>query len=285
VTTLQEADRECRRLLRHYENFTVASRLAPRAVRRHLARLYAYCRTTDDLGDESPDRDTAVRRLHEWREMVEAMLRGEPAQHPVLVAFAETVRAANIPGDLPLRLIDANIQDQRVVSYQSFDELRAYCARSADPVGRMVLLLHGVGGEDAVRCSDDVCTGLQLANFVQDVSVDAAKGRTYLLQSEIAAHGVVGATRCMAQRAGELLQSGRELERMVRGRLRLQLALYRCGGEAILDAVARQRFDTRTRRPVVSRMARLQVLLRATAASVAPAHRSPAAQRRLAGDG
>ncbi|MBV8300301.1 MAG: squalene synthase HpnC [Candidatus Dormibacteraeota bacterium] len=265
---LRDADLYCRRLLRHYENFTVASKLAPRHVRRHLTRIYAFCRTTDDLGDETGDREQALQLLTAWRERVSATFDEITQRDPVLRALSATVRECSLDRTPFLDLIDANLQDQSVSSYADWAALHGYCVRSAAPVGRMVLRVFGVDDERALSLSDDVCIGLQLANFVQDVSVDASRGRVYLLQEDVRRLGEVGATRAMAQRARTLLQSGRELEGMVGGRLRLQLALYRCGGEAILDAVAACGHDTRRRRPVVTSTARLRVLRRALAASL-----------------
>jgi squalene synthase HpnC len=253
---LAAADEYCRHLLRHYENFTVASRLTPRALRRDLTRVYAFCRSTDDLGDESGDATLAVRRLTEWRSETEALFGGSAPLHPVLVALAPTIKRHALDAQPFLDLIDANLQDQRVSSYADWDALLGYCRLSAAPVGRMVLRLFSIDDSRAVALSNDVCIGLQLANFAQDVSVDARRGRTYLLQRDIRGTGVVGATRAMCERARALLQSGRELETIAPLRLRLQLALYRLGGEAILDAIASVGYDTQARRPVVSRSSR-----------------------------
>jgi len=262
---LRAADAHCMRLLRHYENFTVASRLTPARLRRDLARVYAFCRTTDDLGDDTGDAALATEKLRQWRAAVEAMFAGAPVDDPVLIALSVTVRRHALPAEPFLGLIDANLQDQRVSAYEDWPALLGYCRLSAAPVGRMVLGLFGVHDARAEALSDDVCIGLQLANFAQDVSVDGARGRTYLLQEEIRAHGDVGATRAMCERARGLLASGRELETMVRGRLRVQLSLYRLGGEAILDAVAAQGFDTRQRRPALSGRARVGIMARALA--------------------
>ena len=259
VTGLDAADAYCRELLRHYENFTVASRLSPRSLRRDLTRVYAFCRYTDDLGDESGDRDLATRRLTRWRDDVEESFERGERTHPVLVALAETVRRTGLDAQPFLDLIDANLQDQRVATYEDWPALRAYCTHSAAPVGRMVLRVFGIDDPAAAALSDDVCIGLQLANFAQDVSVDARLGRTYLLQCEIREHGDEGAVRLMCERARALLASGRELETLAPARLRVQLALYRLGGEAILDAVAACGYRTATRRPVVDTPARLRI--------------------------
>jgi phytoene synthase len=255
----READALCVRMARrHYENFSVASLVAPRSLRLHLARIYAYCRTTDDLGDESGD--GALWRLQLWQSEVEALFEGRPPVHPVLVALAGTVGRFQIPAEPFLDLIAANVQDQRVAGYASWEELEAYCMLSAAPVGRMVLRLFEVADPRAVPLSDDVCVGLQLANFAQDVAVDRGKGRTYLIQSELDRLGLPGAVEAMCERALGLLRSGHELERLAMpARLRLQLSLYRRGGEAIIEAIRRDGFRTDLRRPEVSAATKLRL--------------------------
>ena len=247
---LVHADAFCRRLARrHYENFTVASAVLPADLRVHLARIYAYCRVTDDLGDESRS-DT---RLQMWRAEVTAALTGEAVPtHPVLLALRETVTACAIPVQPFVDLISANLQDQRVTAYASWPDLEAYCLLSAAPVGRMVLAVLGIRGPRAEQLSDSVCIGLQLANFAQDVAVDARLGRRYLPADDVAALGVHGAVRALCQRAEAMLQAGCELEAMTTGRLRAQLAMYRLGGTAILDAIRRASFRTDAVRPAVT---------------------------------
>ncbi len=256
----READALCLRMARrHYENFSVASLLVPRRLRLHLARIYAYCRTTDDLGDESGG--DALWRLQRWQSEVEAMFQGRPPVHPVLVALAGTVRRFEIPPEPFLDLIAANLQDQRVSAYATWEELRDYCMLSAAPVGRMVLRLFEVADPRAVPLSDDVCIGLQLANFAQDVAVDRGKGRTYLIQSELERLGLPGAVEAMCARARQLLGSGRELEGLpMPRRLRLQLSLYRQGGEAIIEAIRRDGFRTDRSRPQVATATKLRLV-------------------------
>jgi squalene synthase HpnC len=253
LTELHAADVYCRYLAgRHYENFSVASLILPSALRLHLARIYAFCRTTDDLGDESGP--SALPRLELWREQVHQCFDGAPDPvHPVLLALRRTVAAFDLPPQPFLDLIAANVQDQRVSAYDTWDELRQYCLLSAAPVGRLVLRVFGVRDPHAGTLSDDVCIGLQLANFAQDVAVDRAKGRLYLPQADLCAQGLQGAVRATCERAERLLASGRELEEMVPSRLRVQLALYRLGGLAILSSIHRMDYRTDQERPHVSR--------------------------------
>ncbi len=232
------------------------------ATRRDLARIYAFCRTTDDLGDESPD-GSALARLERWQNEVEALFAGVPPVHPVLVALQQTVAGREIPAQPFLDLIAANVQDQRVARYATWEELVGYCRLSAAPVGRMVLRVFGVNGPEAEGLSDDVCIGLQLANHAQDVRRDAAIGRRYLVDSDVAASGAIGAAKAMVSRARTLLSSGESLERMVPRALRLQLALYRLGGLAICNAIEAIGYKTEDERPSVSATTKVSLVARA----------------------
>lgn len=261
------ADAYCWQLAcRHYENFLIASRLLHGLIRRDLARIYAYARTTDDLGDESGTQ--ALARLQRWRDEVVVLFSGGRPNHPVLIALGETIARRRLPAQPFLDLIQANVQDQTVTRYDTWPELHAYCMLSAAPVGRLVLRVFGLDGRSVEQWSDDVCIGLQLANFAQDVSVDARKGRVYLLQADLAAGGTVGATRAHCERARTLLSSGQALEAVAPWPLSLQLALYRLGGLAILDAIERLGYRTDLRRPRVTRAAKVLVLAHAFRRSV-----------------
>ena len=281
VISLDAADAYCRQLVKQYENFTVASRLSPRSLRRDLTRVYAFCRFTDDLGDESGDRAIAMRRLRRWRDETRESFDHDERTHPVLVALADTVHRFQLEAQPFVDLIDANIQDQRVDKYYDWPALRGYCSHSATPVGRIVLRLFGIREPAAVTLSDNVCIGLQLANFAQDVSVDKRLGRTYLLQSDIREQGIEGATRSMCDRARALLASGVALEVLAPPRLRVQLALYRLGGEAILDAIAKAGYQTAAHRPSVDRAARVRIIAAALSAGVrgGEAHAAPVPAR------
>lgn len=257
------ADNYCRYLTRHhYENFWVASLFAPREARVHLQRLYAYCRTTDDFGDESGD--AAGDRLALWRDDLErCFASGQIPLHPILLALADSIATHKLPPAPFFDLIAANLQDQRVNEYETWDDLRAYCQLSAAPVGRLVLRIFSIASPRLDALSDDVCIGLQLANFAQDVSVDRTKGRTYLLQSDLRERGQTGAIEAMCARAADLLDSGYELEEAVDGALRRQLALYRMGGQAILRAIADTGYRTDLKRPEVPRAVKFGLLAKA----------------------
>jgi squalene synthase HpnC len=261
--SLAAADAYCRNLTKHhYENFIVASGFVAADIRRDLSRVYAFCRTTDDFGDESANREEALERLARWREDLAAMFEGREPVHPVLVALRETAVKKHMSPQPFFDLIEANVLDQRVNVYESWAELDGYCRLSAAPVGRMVLEVFGVTDPRAPVLSDDVCIGLQLANHAQDVKRDAEIGRRYLLGEDLAECGTAGAVRALVERARTLLDSGRALEAMVPRALRLQLRLYRLGGQAICGAIEHLEYRTDVERPTVSGRDKMGILLR-----------------------
>jgi squalene synthase HpnC len=264
LTELQTADAYCRYLTRrHYENFFVVSLFLPRAVRTHLTRIYGFCRTTDDYGDESgagTQRNHGLERLQDWGAQVRAAFAGHAPIHPVLIALAPTAEQCRIPEDLFLDLIQANIQDQTTDRYAHWEELRRYCMLSAAPVGRMVLRVFGIADPVADALSDDVCIGLQLANHAQDVKRDAARGRAYVLQEVVERAGMREAVRDLCDRAEKLLDSGRMLENMVPFNLRAQLALYRLGGLEVVRSIRMMGYRTDEWRPSVSTATKLRLM-------------------------
>lgn len=267
LAELESANAYCRLLARrHYENFTVVSMLLRGQIALDLMRIYAYCRTTDDLGDESGD--AALERLDRWRGEVTDLFAGKAPVHPVLIALRETISLCRLGAQPFTDLIAANVQDQHVATYESWPELQSYCELSAAPVGRMVLAAFGMDGLRARALSDDVCIGLQLANHAQDVARDAARGRCYLLQSDLRLSGTAFAVRALCDRARTLLASGVELEAMAPFMLRVQLALYRLGGFAIVSAIERGGYTTDVVRPRVSKPVKAALLLRACLGSL-----------------
>ncbi len=208
---------------------SVASKVVPGRVRMDLMRFYGFCRTTDDFGDESESAKAALSRLARWREETQALFAGASPVHPVLIALRETVSHYGLDKQPFLDLIAANEQDQRVHSYATWPQFEAYCMLSAAPVGRVVLRFFGIANSATEKLSDDVCIGLQLANHAQDVSRDAEIGRRYLLDEDVRTRGLRGAVHALVDRARALLASGKTLEALAPGPLRLQLALYRLG--------------------------------------------------------
>ena len=189
--SLAEAQEYCRRLARsHYENFSVATWFLPQRLRQHFFNIYAYCRISDDLGDEVGDPQASLQLLDAWEAELDACYRGNP-RHPVFVALAETVRKFEIPQKPFADLLKAFRQDQTVTRYETFDDVLGYCRNSANPVGHLVLYLCGYRDSERQGLSDFTCTALQLANFWQDVSVDYSKGRIYLPLEDLRRYGVV----------------------------------------------------------------------------------------------
>src|SRR5258708_655237 len=192
--TLEEARAYCKQLAEsHYENFHVASWFLPKALRPHFYSIYAYCRISDDLGDEVGDKGAALALLDLWGRELDACYEGR-ARHPVFVALRETIRARSIPKEPFADLLAAFRQDQTVTRFATMQDVFGYCRYSANPVGRLVLYACGEVSEEKFRLSDATCTALQLANFWQDVRVDYAKGRVYLPQEDMQRFGVTEAT-------------------------------------------------------------------------------------------
>lgn len=267
----------------HYENFNVVSWLLPRRLHQHFYNVYAYCRWSDDLGDEVPDRARALRLLAAWEQ--ELRLIYEPGcapAHPVLIALGETIRANDIPIKPFTDLLRAFRQDQVVDHYATWDDVLDYCVYSANPVGRLVLYLCGYRDEERQRLSDFTCTALQLANFWQDVSRDLEKGRVYIPLEALAAHGLsvgditarrfderyVLLMKSLIARTRELFAAGLPLAPRVDATLRVDIELFSRGGLAILDAIERSGYNTLERRPALTKWTQLRLLARALGAKV-----------------
>lgn len=277
--TLEEAQAWCRHLATtHYENFHVATWFLPRKVRPHFESIYAYCRVADDLGDEVDDPAVAMRLLDAWGSMLnECYDTPERSFHPVFVALHETVRECGVPRELFADLLVAFRMDQVKTAYETWDELLEYSHYSANPVGRMVLWVCGYREESLALLSDKVCTALQLANFWQDVTEDADRGRRYIPAVDMERFGVedgqiegrvftpeFGAMiRSLVVRTREMLHEGGVISSHVDKELAVTLDLFRKGGDAILDGITKANFDVLRGRPVVSKAKKLGLLARA----------------------
>jgi len=243
------------------ENFPVGSILFPRALRPHVRALYCYARLVDELGDAYEGDRLAA--LDELEAQVALTFEGEPAW-PVLRNVQPTVRAFDLPREPFLRLIEANRIDQRVSGYETWADLKRYCAHSADPCGRLVLgVLRGLGDAELVAASDSVCTGLQLVNFLQDVPRDLELGRVYLPAEDRRRFGdpaldrpseeLRALLRFEAERAEGLLRAGDLLRARIGGRLGRAVGLFARGGLAALEALESAGWDIFTQRPKPSR--------------------------------
>jgi squalene synthase HpnC len=272
--SLEEAYSYCRRLARtHYENFSVATWFLPRHLRQHLFNVYAYCRISDDLGDETGDRTTSLALLDQWEDELNACYQGG-SRHPVFVALATTIREFGIPQQTFADLLKAFRQDQSVTRYASFEDLLAYCRYSANPVGHLVLHVCGYSDPERQQLSDLTCTALQLANFWQDVSVDYGKGRIYLPLEDLQRYGVTEAViaqgnntpefrqlmRYEVERAREYFARGSRLVGKVNRGLAIDLELFTRGGQEVLQAIERQDYAVLGNRPSISKLRKLRLL-------------------------
>jgi squalene synthase HpnC len=259
------------------ENFPVASRVLPRSDREHLLAVYGFARLVDELGDSAPgDRMQAL----DWLEAELGAAYEGRAEHPLMQRLARTVAACELPRGPCERLIEANRVDQRVSRYATWEQLRGYCALSANPVGEIVLGIFGLATPARVKLSDSICTALQLAEHCQDVAEDHAAGRIYLPQEDLARFGCaeveLGAPSAGAplravlafevERGRGLLARGAPLIDTLRGRERLAVAAFHAGGSAALDAIERADYDVLAGAPKASTARRLRALVAVLAA-------------------
>jgi squalene synthase HpnC len=301
--SLQEAQQYCSRLAHsHYENFSVVTWFLPKHLHQHFYNVYAYCRISDDLGDEVGDPQQSLALMDEWEselnatylslvetrprdvrqdvEKLQAELPGRNQvgpRHPVFIALRETIRECDIPRKPFADLLTAFRQDQTTPRYPTFDDVLGYCQNSANPVGHLVLYLCGYRDPERQKLSDYTCTALQLANFWQDVAVDYGKGRIYLPLEDLAKYGVseddiaqrratpafLEMMKFEVARARQWFQMGLPLAKMVDKHLALDIELFSRGGLEILNAIERQRYDMLQRRPVISRPRKFWLLARA----------------------
>jgi squalene synthase HpnC len=275
--TLAEAREWCRRLTEtHYENFHVSSWFLPKRLREHFHAIYAYCRVSDDLGDETGDCEQGLALLDLWGRELDACYRGE-TRHPVFVALAETIRECEIPKQPFADLLVAFRRDQRAVRMETMAEVLDYCHYSANPVGQLVLYVCGYRDAERFRLSDFTCTALQLANFWQDVGNDYERDRIYFPQEDMRRLGVTEAMiaerrftaefrelmRYEVEYARDLMRRGLPLIGMVDRELAIDLDLFSRGGLEILDAIEAQGYDVLRARPAISKSRKAALLLRA----------------------
>ncbi len=272
---------DCERLAAtHYENFRVLSWFLPRALRLHFSSVYAFCRHTDDLGDEGAATPTErLALLDAWeRDLRRCFAPDGQPQHPYLIALRETIWRFNLPAEPFTRLIEANRMDQRVNRYPTYADLLHYCAHSANPVGRLVLMLYGYRDVECQRRSDAICTALQLTNFWQDVARDyQERRRIYLPLEDMArfgyserelAQGKAGpAFRVLlafeVERARAHFDEGMPLLTQLDGMPRRVVGLFALGGLEVLAAIERCNYDVFSRRPTLSRRRMLWLMMRA----------------------
>jgi squalene synthase HpnC len=282
--SLDEARAWCKHLAEsHYENFNVASWFLPKELRPHFHAIYAYCRVSDDLGDEvgSPAQGRAL--LDFWGHELDACYEGR-TRHPVFVALAETIKECSIPKAPFADLLVAFRQDQAVTRYETIEDVLGYCHYSANPVGRLVLAVCGEQTEENFRLSDATCSALQLANFWQDVRQDYARGRIYIpkkdmkffgVPEEYLAEGIVtpefrGLMRCEVDYARSLFEQGLPLIGAVNRGLAIDLDLFSRGGLEILRAIEQRDYDVLSSRPAISKSRKMTLMLRAVSSKLLP---------------
>lgn len=265
--TLEAAYRFCERMASsHYENFPVASRFMPAHLRKHVAAIYAFARTADDFADEPRFEGRRIEALDAWQAMLEACYRRE-VEHPVFAALHDTVRRHNIPIGPLQALLTAFRMDQSKHSYAAHRDVLGYCVYSANPVGQLVLYIHGHREPSLHRFSDEICSALQIANFLQDLSVDIPRGRFYLPEEDMVHFGVrhedLRAARhtvefkelmafCTA-RVRTMFIRGRPLVRQVSPGLSMELDAIWRGGMKILDRIEALDYEVLDRRPTLGK--------------------------------
>jgi len=257
----------------HYENFSVVSMLVPRNLRKHFYAVYAFCRFTDDLGDEAEgDR---IDHLDAFEvEMMRAW--GSGARHPIAVAIGATAQEFPLDPEDFRKLIEANRIDQHKTSFATYDELLDYCEHSANPVGHMVLALYGIDDVRRKKLAGATCTALQLTNFWQDIARDLMKGRVYIPAEDMERfrysrrdleRGVVDRRyRALmafeAERTRVLYREGLKLLPLLPDVARHQVELFSEGGMFVLEKIERAGFDVFRRRPELSKAAKLAFVAR-----------------------
>ena len=252
----------------HYENFPVASWLAPASLRPAIVAIYHFARAADDIADEGDaDAKERLAELDRYDAMLDRIEKGERPGEPPFASLTDAIREQALPMTPFRGLLSAFRQDVIKTRYVNFAELLDYCSRSANPIGRLLLHLYRIDGPERVRQSDAICSGLQLANFWQDIALDWRKGRVYLPQDEMLAHDVseehIASGRCdgrwraliafEVQRTRAMLESGRALADALPFRLRLELRMVVAGGLRILRSIDSVDGDIFRRRPVLTR--------------------------------
>ena len=274
--TVPQAFQFCERLTHeHYENFPVASLMVPREKRPYICAIYSFARIADDYADE-PGLSTAERidSLTDWEEQLIDSYRGH-VQHPVFVALQETVNRFEMPIELFSDLLAAFRSDVTTHRYETFDEVLGYCENSANPVGRIILLLFNYRSEATMELSDSICTALQLTNFWQDVSVDLEKDRVYIPLDDIREFGyseeelldrsyspAFKDLMCFqVDRTQQMFQEGKPLLSQVGRDLNLELRLTWTGGMKILRKIEKDDYNVLSHRPKLSTFDKASLLI------------------------
>jgi squalene synthase HpnC len=284
---LKDARAWCRQLVHEqYENFSVLSSLVPHELRDDFAAVYAFCRWADDLGDEAGSPQRSLELLSWWRDELDCCYRGEP-RHPVFTALAETIDRHDLPRKPFEDLIGAFEQDQTVTRYDSWDQLLGYCRGSADPVGRLVLMLMGEPRtEQMFTPSDRICTALQLTNHWQDVCRDILeRDRIYLprelIEIDDFEQRLIGSARqryavdqeflgesrklikACVDRTWTLFEQGEPLLERVQRDHRPIISLFTLGGQHVLRRIESWNYETVLHRPELGKTTKVLLVAQA----------------------
>ena len=274
VSSIEDAKLFCKKLATsHYENFLVSTLFLPKPLRQHFYNLYAYCRISDDLGDEIGNPAKSLQLLDWWEGELTALYSGH-AHHAVFIALAETVEKFDIPIAPFRNLLTAFRQDQITTRYETFEDVQGYCVNSANPVGHLVLYLSGYKDEQRQKLSDYTCTALQLANFWQDIVRDYEKDRIYIPLEDMRKFDVTeeqikfriftpqfaDLMKYQVERTFTLFQKGEALLDLVDRRVKLDIAMFSQGGTEVLKRIQKQGYDTLSSRPSISKNRQLAML-------------------------
>lgn len=276
--TLPEAYDHCRAIATgHYENFPVGSLLIPRRLRKHFFALYAFMRTADDFAD-LPHRSSQERLklLDEWRVKLHSIFKNELPNDPIFIALQDTVRKCNLAIEPFDFLLDAFEFDARGnVIFETYNDLHWYTMRSAEPVGQLVLALFGYRDAERIRQSNDICTALQLINFMQDAKDDLLANRYYFPFEDCRAFGIESVEDLIdssqtarlvlyeCDRIQSLLENGKAIAESVDGRLKLELRAVLEGARLMLAKIRSMHGDTIHERPKLSRFEQWHILVSA----------------------
>ncbi|RPI72372.1 MAG: squalene synthase HpnC [Ignavibacteriales bacterium] len=251
----------------HYENFPVISFLIPRELQKHIAVIYWFARTADDIADEGNlSEEERLKQLNEFENNFTRTLNGNP-QNDFEYALVETIRDKKLNPSHFYNLLKAFKQDVVKKRYQNFNDVLDYCRNSANPVGRLILELFNVRNEEALQLSDKICTALQLTNFYQDVQLDFQKGRIYLSMDEMHKFSVSEKSfelsenslnfqqllRHNISRTEKMFDEGKGLLKYLSGRLKLEIKWTILGGEAILNKIKKDNYNTINVRPELNK--------------------------------
>ena len=276
--TLEEAYTQCsHQAQNHYENFPVGSHLIPQPQRKYIHAIYAFARTADDFADETVDQLSINQRialLERWENNLDLALDGK-VQESLFLALREAIEKCQLPVQLFRDLISAFKQDVVKTRYTDFNEVLDYCRRSANPVGRLVLHTFNYRDEHLHQLSDSICTGLQLANFWQDISVDLLKDRIYLPQSDMSKFEIdetqlkVGTTalrkliKFQVDRTWKIFNEGSSLPEYLTRGLKFEIRLTWLGGTEILRKIEKCNYNTFHYRPTIKKWDMPRLLFKA----------------------